>query len=131
MKCPKCGSDKDIMRNLTSGCRHIAFCINCETQIFRYNGELFDHQLSFKEQEKLIYQQRLDKVLAKFEKISPYNYNLEINRLLNINYSNKEFNLVSFDTELAGYEFVVVSLDTVEHILKDKEARDGKISNRL
>lgn len=53
MKCPKCGSIKYVIPNVATGCKHIAYCIKCETRIFIYSGKLFDHQLTFKEQKEV------------------------------------------------------------------------------
>jgi len=99
IKCPKCGSYNIIRYEKEV---NIDTCEDCDTIVQFYN-------------------KRLDKVLSWFEKVHSNNYNCEINKLLNINYSNKEFNLISYGERCSTYEFVVISLNTVESILKDLE----------
>ena len=60
------------------------------------------------------YLKRLDKVLEKFDK--DVVYGLED---LYIDYYNKQFIL-----KADGYDGIIISLDTVEHLIKDMEAQD-------
>ena len=91
MKCPKCGSENTVGKIEKGYC----YCNNCKSRIDRY-------------------QIRLDKVLSKFE-----NGTLYVIDGVTIFYEQNEFSLVSGDGY--SYDEIVISLDTVESLLKDLE----------
>lgn len=115
MRCPKCGSEMYSAPGMEFG---FESCPKCD-------GEQY---------EKLEYQQRLDKVLEKFEeleinevkkgntrrsKVMVKRY--KVNNDFNIIYKHNNFylNRLPFESELGN----IHKLDTVEHILKDMEAK--------
>jgi len=92
LRCPKCGSEITLW--FTSD-PLIPLCTNkeCET----------------------IYQARLDKVLSKFKDLDVKRYNWSDS--WDIEYKNNKFYLVIYD--MPKKEEQVISLDTVESLLKD------------
>ena len=99
MKCPKCGSE-----NTSQGTVGYKFmCWDCDN--------------TFLVTEKEIYQQRLDKVLAKFEFMGGIGF-LVLSQSITLMYGKTTKRFV-----LNGLE---LSLDTVEHIIKDMEAQDDE-----
>jgi len=131
MKCPKCGSEKTACFPECPEAIAYCRCHNCE-HIFDYTNDM-------------IHQQRLDKVLSKFEKdedrtVSGLVYNItETEDLLSLD-SNIKVKVYLY-TETRGKLFLLMietyidnewmttielerSLDTVENILLDMEAQD-------
>ena len=99
MKCPKCGSN-----NLHKSAVYInkMVCKNCNKQY---------------ELKEISHQQRLDKVLAKFEEGRIY---LDLGNE-HIGYYDNEFYLEGeFGNRMA------LSIDTVESLIKDLEAKDNE-----
>ena len=102
MKCPKCGSEDIIFGRTTSVTRLKEHrCKNC-------NNEWYVAISS--------YQQRLDKVLEKFEK---YNKGLyyKLTRYLEINYNKNKFYLIVLD-EGTWVDYNEIELDLVEQLIK-------------
>ena len=122
MKCPKCGSE-----NTSQGTVGYKFmCWDCDK--------------TFLITEKELYQQRLDKVLEKFEEVSPSLFQIELEHtqyggndesiLINHNALNKLFyftthvilNIGCNTEKIVNVEYLI-SLDTVEHLIADMEAQ--------
>jgi len=113
--CAYCGKKLELTNE-------VSYCNECMRLGYHLPQELTSNTIEdTKRCQDNIYQARLNKALIKFEKISPYNFVYTINKLLDLQYTviKKEFNVISFDTELAGYEFIVISLETVESLLND------------
>ena len=107
MKCPKCGS-KLNMELKYSGDKYAYQCLSCGKKYGITNLETFE------------YQARLDKALSKFTKSDKTNYEyyemyypfMEDGVIL---YEHPIFKLSSWSDE------VIISLDTVESLIKDLE----------
>jgi hypothetical protein len=98
MKCPKCGSERveRIVEKHIVGSYKVTRCLDCNCDVFYY-------------------QQRLDKVLEKFEKDDiGYSYD-KCNIWIEYNWDDKKDNKF----RLGLFNDVVISLDTVEHLIKD------------
>ena len=112
MKCPKCGSED------------IIFLRNQYGYLNEYECNICSYHLTEKECTEFDYQQRLDKVLAKFgdagngELLHPcgaftIRYNNE--------YHPNEFMLYDVES-IDNNDNFILRLDTVEHLIKDMEA---------
>ena len=106
MKCPKCGSEvksfsgKTVPLKVENGVG-VGFipqyvCLNCKINVNDY-------------------QQRLDRVLSKFEGEEEYGYNFPLMDETNIDYYNGKFKLYQTFNDIN----VTISLETVESLLKD------------
>ena len=99
MKCPKCGSDKLMIERRPNG---YTTCLKCAYK-WKHTKE---------DVEKAKYQQRLDNVLSKFDKISPIGLKLYEKHSVYMVYIKDKF-------VLNGAKFL--SLNTVESLIKDLE----------
>lgn len=96
MKCPKCGSE-DIGTYFGGD---YPYCKTCKYEFTQ--DEIF----------KVQYQQKLSKVLEKFE-----NKSLIMGLMCSIEYYKNKFYLQANDVDLE------ISLNTVEHLIKDMEMK--------
>lgn len=113
LDCKKCGS---LLKNYT----RVGDCLQLESEwaCDNINCENFDVR-PFETQDRMKYQQRLDNVLSKFENKSvkwEY-YEYELGYQVDIIYADKTFHLNANNHEH------ILSLDTVEHLLKDLEVK--------
>ena len=111
IKCPKCGSEIKLSHDNKDKNIH-ANVYKCSCSIFGYTG--YELEQYWKE-----YQERLDKVLSKFEQgiENKDYYQIRNNGYLFIDYlvSDNYFELHQGNTQIK------ISLDTVESLLKDLE----------
>ena len=124
MKCPKCGSE-----NISDRVTHFDYhCIDCKN-VWKlpYN---YDIKKLSKEAK---HQQRLDKVLSKFEEVGKgyYRYDKEYKGqnyfVLDYRKDETQFNMMTSSMDLDNYfmpidlDLVEKLVDTVEHLIKDME----------
>lgn len=121
MNCPKCGSEMYNAPGMEFG---FETCQKCDSEQY----------------EKLEHQQRLDKVLKKMKLVSPGLLQIELEHtqysgtderiLINYNALNKLFyftthvvlNIGCNNEKIVNVEYLI-SLDTVEHLIADMEAK--------
>lgn len=135
MKCPKCGSE--LQYNTDERVKIDWYCPNnifgCH---YHLSDEKYNELLKVSEQQK--YQARLDRVLAKFEEVSAKLYQLQLEHtnvkyydekiVVNFNQLSNEFYftthvILNHNTQterIVNVEYKI-SLDTVEHLIKDLE----------
>lgn len=132
MKCPECGSE--IIYKSTPYHYHYG----CESCDYKLPYEKEKQHVKDLEHEK--YQQRLDKVLAKLDKVIDGNIIdfqkiikdttiLGVRIVTSLYTENRKDILLYIEVYkkeewLATQEIKIHSLDTVEHIIKDMEAQD-------
>ena len=107
-KCPKCGSELNLALKVNDT-KYDFQCLICGKKYGITNSDTFD------------YQQRLDKVLEKFEEVDDWNCEYWIgDYYLSKHFESKTFILVHKD---AGGIISKLSLDTVEHLIADMKAQ--------
>lgn len=122
MKCPKCGSD-NVRKGITP--TNDEYDYECQNCLYPFDYEDTEEYLEKERlQMQVAYQQRLDKVLSKFEKnrnpkSNEYYYNWENGLLMAIDI-DRETKFSLYNNEFPIY----ISLDTVESLIKDLERRN-------
>jgi len=105
MECPKCLMKLELLKGSVRQYK----CTHCS------------YVVGGKETEKMYYQQRLDNVLSKFDKSKDEDYEYQIDNTCGIRYYDTYFRIFMWNGGDEFYWTPVISLDTVESLIKDLE----------